>query len=522
MFALAFFLGVYSYTIFALGICNILFPPLVNITTVVFVGGFIFLIRKRLQRFFRTFVLPRNLLFLALLFLVVVQVCINLIGALGPELGFDALWYHGTLPKIYLFHHQVFHIKETLFYYSDMPKLIEMVYMGALSLGGDVLPKLVHFFLGIASCFVLYFFSRKFFSKTLSIATVVIFYANLVVGWESISGYIDLGRTFFEILALWAFVNWTENKKTKMLGLSACMTGLAITSKVLAFGTLGIFLALIFFFHFLKRYPTKKMLRDLGIYTLISIAIPLPWMVFSFIHTGSPFYPFFTPNYPTSLSLNLLNPFHFFSELWVLFTSSADPISPVYLAFLPLVVLYFKKTSFSLRLVSTYAFLSLFVWYITPRTGGGRFILPYLPAFSLLIVFPMQYAKKLLRNVLIGFVIIVSIISIGYRATANAKFVPVLLGKETTSEFLTTHLNFSFGDFYDTDNFFKTHMHSNDLVLVIGFHNLYYADFPFTLSSEDNHITYVAIQGNSVIPNTFQSWKLIHTNSLTHVRVYKK
>jgi len=58
-----------------------------------------------------------------------------------------------------------------------------------------------------------YKLSRKFFNPVISWIAVVVFYSNLVVGWESITAYIDLTRTFFEILALWGFINWWENQR---------------------------------------------------------------------------------------------------------------------------------------------------------------------------------------------------------------------------------------------------------------------------------------------------------------------
>ena len=49
-----------------------------------------------------------NKLELVLIVILLTQGIINLIGALGPELGFDALWYHLTLPKIYLSEGKIF------------------------------------------------------------------------------------------------------------------------------------------------------------------------------------------------------------------------------------------------------------------------------------------------------------------------------------------------------------------------------------------------------------------------------
>ena len=186
---------------------------------------------------------------------------INLIGALGPELSFDALWYHLTLPKIYLENHSVFYIPGGLLYYSVMPKLTEMIYISALAFNGEILAKLIHFSFGILTCVALYKVSREFFSSKASLIGVVIFYSNLVVGWQSITAYVDLARTFFELLALWGFIKLYKSGEKKWLVESAVMLGLAISTKLLALGSLLIF-SLLIIFYFLH---VKKNLNNLFI-----------------------------------------------------------------------------------------------------------------------------------------------------------------------------------------------------------------------------------------------------------------
>src|SRR6185369_9240613 len=124
------------------------------------------------------------------------QIVVNFIGVLGPEVGFDALWYHLVLPKLYLVHHEVFFIPGGLLYYSAMPKLAEMLYVGGLSFGNEIVVKCIHFIFGLLTCFALYKLQRKFFTPLIALIGVVVFYSNLVFAWESASAYIDLIRAF--------------------------------------------------------------------------------------------------------------------------------------------------------------------------------------------------------------------------------------------------------------------------------------------------------------------------------------
>ena len=130
--------------------------------------------------------------------------------------------------------------------------------------------------------------------------------------------------------------------------------------------------------------------------------------------------------------------------------------------------------------------------------------------------------KSKIRYAVVGLVIFFSLFSIIYRFGANLKYIPVIIGQQSKSDFLAKHLNFSFGDFYDTDMYFEKNIKTSDIVLLYGFHNLYYVDFPFIDSSwakKGDRFNYIAIQ-DSIIPERFKYWNLIYYNSKTDVKVY--
>ena len=516
MFTLALSIGIYSYIIFLLGLLGFLYKETIILVSLIYLFTGFFLIRKKFNVYnlkdkIVNFVRRMHRLGLVLLSLIFIQSLVNLVGVLGPELGFDALWYHLTIPKLYLSIHEIAHIPGSLFYYSDMPKFTEMLYVSALSFGTETIAKFIHFSFGILSLIALYNLSRKFLSKTFSLLTLLLFYSNLVVGWMSVTAYIDLARTFFELMALWGFLEFQQKKESKWLIVSAVLLGLAISVKLLSIGSLLIFSILILT-TFKYRSPISSIVKKLITYCSFALFIPLPWFVFSKIHTGNPFYPFFSNIYPIKLNFNLINPLNL-----------SDPISPLYVIFLPIAVLLYRKFKPALKLVSLYCFLAIIIWYLTPQTGGGRFILPYLPVFSIVCIAVLEMMKKKkIRYVFIGIIIFLSLFSIIYRGIANLKYVPVILGKETKAQFLSDRLNFSFGDFYDTDEYFAKKIGQKDVVLLYGFHNLYYVNFPFIDSSyvkKGDMFNYIAVQGNN-LPERFKFWNLIYYNDETNVKLY--
>ena len=134
--------------------------------------------------------------------LLIIQVAVNLVGALGPELGFDALWYHLTLPKLWLLKHQ-WYFPGGLLYYSVMPRLAETFFIPLVHFTGTVGPKLVQYLAGLGTGVIIWkILTNLKQPKILKAAAVSLFYCIWLVSWQSGSAYVDLIRTFFETVAL--------------------------------------------------------------------------------------------------------------------------------------------------------------------------------------------------------------------------------------------------------------------------------------------------------------------------------
>ena len=529
MVDLAILIGIFSYFVFGLGILGKL--ERLEILGILFLLLLVvWAIKKKAWLWVRdNFVEIRkdnvSLLIIGFLFL---QVLVNLIGALGPELGFDALWYHLTIPKIFLEQKRILFISGNLFYYSAMPKLTEMLYLVSLVFSNSgTLAKLIHFSFGVLSAAAMLNLSKKYLSQRYSLLTTLLFYTTLVVGWQSTTAYIDLARTFFEILALDCFLKWVEKKKeTWNLIDSAVMMGLAISTKLIAFATLPVFLILI--------YLKSKKIHLLLIFFIFSIIVPLPWFIFSFVTTRNPFFPLFSGILDSSHLVVFPNLFRAVKDFWQLLYFPQDPISPVFLISLP--ILIWKGVGWAvnnrrriklgrlgvLGMLAGYVLLSFGFWYFTPKTGGSRFVLPYLPALCLLTVWVISEQKKYFRKIMIVICIFSAAVNIGYRALANKKYLPVLLRKQTKDQFLASELNFSFGDFYDTDQKLGKIIGKDDLVLVYGSHNLFYANFPFiheSCSRSGTYFSYVLTQ-DTELPKKLNKLNLIYQNPKTKVNLY--
>lgn len=517
MFKVAILIGIYSYIIFTLGILGLLFREIILFLTISYLTFVIIYFLKiyDIKKLKIRYSFSGGLSFTALL-LIILQAAVNFLGALGPELSYDALWYHLTLPKIFLLTHKISHIGGNIFLYSDMPKLIEMIYMAGLSIiGNEILIKLMHYTFGLLTLFIIYKISSKYLSKRYSLLAALIFYSNLVVGWESITAYVDLVRTFFEIMAFWGFLNWIEYKSKNWLIISALMLGMAICTKVVSISSILIFIPLIIYCLKSENKSSLNIIKNIILYVIFSVAVAIPWFLFSYINTGNPIYPYLSINFDNGYLFKLPNNLNIINF--------NDPISPIYLIVSPLIFYSFKKFNSHYKLICFYVLIAFSIWFLTQERIGTRFLLPYLPVFSILTSYMISIQKsKSINKFLIFLVLFISIFSIGYRSIANVKFIPVLLGQETKNDFLAKHLNFNFGDFADIDNYFKNNIRSSDNVLLYGFHNLYYVDFPFIDSSfvkKGDAFNYIATQ-NTSLPKKFKKFNQIYYNKVTNVKLY--
>lgn len=519
MFSIAFLVGLYAKGLFFLGLLQLYSLQLILIYTIVFV-----IATRIFWKYFdedinlRRVVLEvkkgineqRMLGVLLFAFLVVI-----IIGVLTPETAFDALWYHLTFPKLYLLNGGITFIPGSLFYYSALPKIGELLYLIPVGLHLEQLAKMIHAIFALLTCVALYLIAKSQTNKRLALLSVTIFLSNIVVLWQATTAYIDLIRTFFETLSLYGILLYQSTKKKKWIIESAVCMGLAIETKLIAIGTLVAHSLLIF----LLGDSRRRSLKNVLLFACLALLIPLPWFVFSFLHTGNPIYPIFS-GYPLQIDLN---PLILLKQTLFVLVASSDPISPIYIAIIPLIPIVWKKLDKIHRKLFILALFCLFVWMITPRTGGGRFIMPYLPLFSLCVVIVINKLQPVLGKALYIFVLTTSLIAIFYRGVAQVDGLQAVLGTQTKDEYLETHLNYDFGDFYDTDKYFRDNLQESDKVLLIGFHNLYYIDFPFIDQSykrDYDVYSHVATQSTN-LPDEYLDWSLIYSNPLTHVNLYQ-
>lgn len=421
---------------------------------------------------------------------------LNLATVFVPEIGFDALWYHLTLPKLWLFKHQ-WHFDGGLMYYSVMPRLTETIFIPLVKYTGFIGPKLFQFLSGVGTAFFIWkICSRLKLSVTLKSIAISLFYCTWLVSWESGSAYIDLFRTFLESAALYYFVfgSWK---------IGGIFLGLAIGTKWLSLESLMIY-ALVFGFPLI----------------IPSVLVASPWFLIAYHFTGNPIYPLFNPIIHSNTISSILPAIRNVIFLPFVFTFPFDDfLSPmVGILIIMSSICLFNRTK-SVRQIAIIGILGA-IFSATLNPPSSRYFLPYFPPLIVSSVYLVSNLKKNFNTVFFLIAIISSIFILGLRILAFQKYIPFLTGKQDANTFLASISARLPDTFIDSDNYVVQNLPPDSKILIDKLHNLYY--FPFNF----DHISWVSSIENYdflITQNTHSSevdGELIHTNNVG-IQIYK-
>ena len=149
--------------------------------------------------------------------------------ACTPPFSRDALIHHLQIPRLYLQHGGIYEIPALKFSYYPMN--LDLLYMAALWLGNDILPKYIHAAFALATALLLHGHLKKRLSGTYAWLGMVFFLSIPIIIKLSITVYVDLGLVFFTTAALLLLFRWLETQRLWDLLLAGGCCGLAIGTK---------------------------------------------------------------------------------------------------------------------------------------------------------------------------------------------------------------------------------------------------------------------------------------------------
>lgn len=210
-----------------------------------------------------------------------------LVGALAPEVEYDAAWYHLGLPQRFLAAGSLVDLPcQSVSLY---PLGTELLYGYGLALDGPIAAKLLHFAFGVLLVLATYDLARAVGDRRTGLVAAALLASVPTVLWEATTAYIDLATGLFVVLSLRRVLRFAAEGNRRALVAAGIFAGLALMTKhTAAFAVipLGATILLV-----PRGRGAARRALDGGLYALLALAPAAPWLVRAEVLAGNPFFP---------------------------------------------------------------------------------------------------------------------------------------------------------------------------------------------------------------------------------------
>jgi 4-amino-4-deoxy-L-arabinose transferase-like glycosyltransferase len=389
--------------------------------------------------------------------------------ALAPTVSWDAQIYHLLGPKTILAQGQILPPPDVVS--MNYPSLIEMLYLAAMTLKGDGATSLIHLGFALLTFGAVFGFCTRFASSRIGLYAVAILCAVptyiLVAGWP----YNDAALAFYSFAGLYALMIAMEKRDAKWFALAGTCAGLALGMKYTALVVVLAMLVLMWY----DRQRLKP--REWSIVLLACPIVACPWYLRNLAFTGNPVYPFFFGGrfwdafrgywYALPGSGLLNDPARLLLAPWDATilgqegrASYEATITPLMLAFLPVLVLIWKRVRIDriLRAVFVFSSILFFFWLVGIAASRSliqtRLLFPAFPGLAILTGVSIDYLPNLdlprfstahFAKMGVALVLALTLVSQGLGFLA-ADPLPYLAGLQTRDAYLASRLGPGYWD----------------------------------------------------------------------------
>lgn len=219
---------------------------------------------------------------------------VYLVNALAPEMSPDGSAYHLPLVAHYLRTHGFTRIDQNL--YANLPEGIDLLFLPAVSLGGNSAASMVHFLFLIALPLLMVSYGRRFGFPLSAMAAAFLIFASPVIGWDGTSAYVDVAAATILFALFYLLQIWDAGRQICLLLPIGILAGFSFSAKYTA--AIGIPYA-IGFVAWRQWRAGKPWLRPVLMIGCAAALFVLPWMIKNQVFSGNPLAPFanrFFPN----------------------------------------------------------------------------------------------------------------------------------------------------------------------------------------------------------------------------------
>lgn len=222
-----------------------------------------------------------------------------LLGALAPEKEYDALWYHLWLPRLWLEHGRPVDVLTE--YVALYPLGWELLYGDAMTLGGVVAAKLLHFACLPLLAAVTWRLAGQIVPRVPRLLAATILLTTPTVLWEATTAYDELGLALYVTLGVYALLAREREsdpcKAASWFRLAVLCLAFATTIKHLGLvvvalvGLALVVRALAARFITRNRAASRRLFLDAVVLALGWLVLASPWYWRAWSASGNPFFP---------------------------------------------------------------------------------------------------------------------------------------------------------------------------------------------------------------------------------------
>jgi hypothetical protein len=209
-----------------------------------------------------------------------------LLSALSPEVGWDADVYHLAIPERMLAVNGIWFSPFSMF--TAFPAHMEMFYVLALGLSGDVAAKLIHFELGVLTCILVYRVGALESTRCALLALLFMISEPLLYS-EMAWAYSDLIAPFYALFAFVSLRDWLRTRDRALLLRAGLFSGACLATRYLG-GAVLLGLCAALWLAPRRESLSTRLRGTLALAGLSGLAL-LPWLVRNLIFTGNPIAP---------------------------------------------------------------------------------------------------------------------------------------------------------------------------------------------------------------------------------------
>jgi len=243
---------------------------------------------------------------IGLIVLLVFDLYMALLGALGPETGFDARYYHLAMALRYAIHGKLFDLVADTYSASfGVSQYQETLYAAMIAMFGLHAAKLLNWANLLLTIAAISAFAVEFYgSRLLGLLASLLFVSTPIVTFSASTASNDLGQAPFTVLALFSFLKWKDDRRLAWLAAAGACCGYTYGMKPLAaivLVILGLFVLVISLSRRLVRPDGdparnardgwKDAMRTLVPFALGAFVVALPSVIRTTLMTGDPVFP---------------------------------------------------------------------------------------------------------------------------------------------------------------------------------------------------------------------------------------